>query len=219
MIEPENPKKAAPFPLQTGEAFKIYEKDPAPPVPPVIQQVKREKKRSVEGPPKVARLLKLVNEEEDLEAGQPAEAASVPIPVPIEDSEVKVVEVPLMRKRTLKKAAEATAPEVEPVATINVANFQAARKKQIPPPTVPPMADVEAFLANEPVEAIPVKAVKPVAEEPLHAPGGPLPSVLNNPLGSNIQHILEDIDMDSKEFVGIRDDNIGPSTAAAKKTP
>ena len=69
MIEPEKPKKDTPSPLQTCGAFKIYEKDPAPPVLPVIQQVKRERKRLVEGPPKVARLLKLVDEEEDLKAG------------------------------------------------------------------------------------------------------------------------------------------------------
>ena len=72
--------------------------------------MKREKKRSVEGPPKVARLLKLVDEEEDLEAEQPVEIASVPILVPIEDSEVEVV-------------------EVEPAAIVNVANFLVARRK------------------------------------------------------------------------------------------
>ena len=51
VIEPEKPKKATPFPLQTCGAFKIYEKDPVPLAPPVIQLVKREKKRSFEGPP------------------------------------------------------------------------------------------------------------------------------------------------------------------------
>jgi hypothetical protein len=48
------------------------------------------------------------------------------------------------------------------------------------------MVDVEAFLANELVEAIPVNAVEPVLEEPLQALRGPIPSILNHPLGSNI---------------------------------
>ena len=124
-----------------------------------------------------------------------------------------------MRKRTLRKAAEATTPDVEPVATMNVANFLAARRKQIPPLTVLPMADVEVFLANEPMEAIPVKVVKPIVEEPIQAPGGPIPSILCHPLSSNFQHILEDIDMESEESVGMRDGNMGPSTAAVEKTP
>jgi hypothetical protein len=81
------------------------------------------------------------------------------------------------------------------------------------------MADVEAFLASEPVEAVPVNAVELVAEEPMQASGGPIPSILNQPLGSNIQHILEDLDMDSKEPVGMVDDNMGPSIVVATKTP
>ena len=81
------------------------------------------------------------------------------------------------------------------------------------------MAKVEAFLANEHVEAISVNVVEPVAEEPIQAPGGPIPSVLCHHLGSNIQHILEEIDMESKESMGMGDNNIGPSTAAVEKTP
>ena len=115
VIELEKPKKTAPFPLQPDGAFKIYEKDPIRPTPPVIQPVKREKKRSFKGPPRVARVLKLVDEEEDLEAGQPTEATSVPVSIPIGDSKVEVVEVPLLRKKTLKKVADAPLPEVEPV--------------------------------------------------------------------------------------------------------
>ena len=101
---------------------------------------------------------------------------------------------------------------------MNVANFLAAWRKQIPPPFVLPMVDVEAFLANEPMEAILVKAVKPVAEEPIQALGGPIASILNHPVDSNIQHILKDIDMDLEESMGMGDYNIGPSIAAAEKT-
>jgi hypothetical protein len=43
--------------------------------------------------------------------------------------------------------------------------------------------------------------------------------MLSHPLGSNIQHILEDLDMGSEDFVGMADDNLGPSTVAAAQTP
>jgi hypothetical protein len=69
LIEPEKPKKAAPFLFQTSGAFKILEKDLVPPTPPVFQPVKRgpaEKKKPVK---KMTRVLKLVNEEENPEAG------------------------------------------------------------------------------------------------------------------------------------------------------
>jgi hypothetical protein len=58
-----------------------------------------------------------------------------------------------------------------------------------------------------------------LVEEPLRAPEGPIPSMLNHPLGLNIQHILEDLDMGSEESVGMEDENIRPSTAAGTKTP
>ena len=69
MIKSKKPKKLA---LQTGRAFKIYE--PRAPVPPkslVAQPTKRSptlKKRPVEAPPQVARILKLVDDERDIEA-------------------------------------------------------------------------------------------------------------------------------------------------------
>jgi hypothetical protein len=80
------------------------------------------------------------------------------------------------------------------------------------------MEEVAAFLANEPVLAVPVNVVG-LVEEPLQAPEGPIPSVLNHPLGSNIQHILEDIDVESEDSVGMADDNLGPFTVAAVHTP
>jgi hypothetical protein len=102
---------------------------------------------------------------------------------------------------------------------MNVASFLVARRKQIPPPSVPRMADVEAFLANEPVEAVLVNVAELNLEEPIQVLGGPIPSILNHLLGLNIQHILEDINMDLEESVKMADDNMGPSTAAATKTP
>jgi hypothetical protein len=55
------------------------------------------------------------------------------------------------------------------VKAVNVASFLATQRKQIPPPSVLHMADVEAFLPNEPIEAIPVNAVESIAEEPMQA--------------------------------------------------
>jgi hypothetical protein len=43
--------------------------------------------------------------------------------------------------------------------------------------------------------------------------------MLSYPLGSNIQQILEDLDMGFEDFVGMADDNLGPSTVAAAQTP
>ena len=82
---------------------------------------------------------------------------------------------------------------------------------------MPPIVNVEAFLANEPVEAVPMNVIEPVAEEPIQAPGGPVPLVLCHPLGSNIQDILKDIDMDLE--VGMGDNHMGPSNAVIEKTP
>jgi hypothetical protein len=124
----------------------------------------------VEAPPKVARVLKLVDEEEDLEAKQPLEASPrlvSKVSAPIEELKVEVIEAPLVRKRKLTKMAGAVTPEVE---AVNVASFLAARRKQIPSPSVPLVANVEAFLANEPVKAVPVNGVELTLKEPLQVP-------------------------------------------------
>ena len=130
-----------------------------------------------------------------------------------------MIEVPFPRKKKLKKAADVAAPKAIPAMAVNVANFLANQRKQVPPPSMPPMVEVEAFLANEPMEAIPVNVVEPVKEEPIQAPSGPIPSIRCRRLCSNIQHILEEIDMELKESVGMGEDNMGPSTAAVAKTP
>jgi hypothetical protein len=240
MIEPEK----VVYPIMTSGAFKIHEwKAPTPPASLVVLPTKKspavERKKKVEVPPRVARVLKLADEEES-EAEMPIGSIAEPTPlvlVPTKKSDVQVIKAPLAKRRKLKKAAEPAArvtepvaPVIEPVARViktaastvkamNVTGFLVVQRKQAPPPSVPRMADVEAFLANEPVLAVPVKVLEPVAKEPLQAPEGPIPSLLNHPLGSNIQHILEDIDMDSEESVGMADDNIGPFGAAAAKTP
>ena len=219
MIESEKPRKAAPFPLQTGGAFKIRDREPALPAPKAPQPVLGVK--SPTEAPRVARVLRLVDDEEDVEAEHPAEVASVPArkaPTPREESKVKVIEAPLPKKIMLRKIADVAVPPAAPAA-VNMANFLANRKRQVPPPSVPRMDAVEAFLANEPMEAISVTVAPPAVEEPIRAPKGPLPPSLGHPLSSNIQHILEEIDIESKESVGMVDHHSGPLNAAVEKAP
>ena len=170
----------------------------------------------------MARVLKLVDKENDVEAGQPVEATSVLVPkapTPREESEVEVIEASLTRKRTLKKVANAAIPRVVPAIAVNMANFLSNRRRQVPPPSVPRMDAVEAFLSNEPIEAIPVTVAWPALEEPIQTPDGLIPSALGHPLGSNIQHILEKIDMESKESVGMVDHHSGPPNVTVEKAP
>jgi hypothetical protein len=91
---------------------------------------------------------------------------------PTEESDVEVIEAPLVKKRKLKKVAKPAAPVVE---AVNVAGFLATRRKQAPQPLVAPLAGVEAFLANKPVEVSPVNAVELVLVEPLKVIGGLIP--------------------------------------------
>ena len=80
----------------------------------------------------------------------------------------------------------------------------------MPKPYVPCMENVEAFLANESIEVSPINVAEPLLEEPLQVLRGPIPTALIlQPLGSNIQHILEDIDFGSEDTVGMQDDNLG----------
>ena len=93
--------------------------------------MKREKKPA-EALSRVARVLRLVEDKEDLKARKPAKATSVLVPkapTPEEESEVEVIEVPLVRKRTLKKVVDVAALEAIPTVTVNVASFLANRRK------------------------------------------------------------------------------------------
>jgi hypothetical protein len=65
----------------------------------------------------------------------------------------------------------------------------------------------------------PLRVLVGLAEEPLRVPEGPIPSMLDRPLGSNIQHILEDLEVGSKESVGMVDDNMGLFIAAIAQAP
>ena len=137
MTKPKKPKKSA---LQIGRAFKIYEPRALTPSEPLVTQAAKKssipKKKPVETPPRVARILKLVDEEEDLGVQQPFETIPGPLPTaptPDEELEVEVIEAPLVRKRKLIKGVDVTAPEVE---LKHMANFLAVRRKQAPKPSV-----------------------------------------------------------------------------------
>jgi hypothetical protein len=83
IIELKKPKKVV-YPIQTGGAFKIHErKAPTPSasliVPPTKNSLAMGKKK-VEVPSRVARALKLANEEDELEAERPIEAVFEPTP-------------------------------------------------------------------------------------------------------------------------------------------
>jgi hypothetical protein len=123
MIEPEEPKKAAPFPLQTGRALKIFKPKAsvplASPTAPLAKKSPVLKKKPIEVPPRVARALKLVHEEEDLEVEQPAEATPRPnlqVLAPTKELEVGVIKAPLVKKRKLKKVDKPIAPAIKPAA-------------------------------------------------------------------------------------------------------
>jgi hypothetical protein len=73
--------------------------------------------------------------------------------VPAEESDVEVVEAPLLKRKKLKRASEPTALKVEPAAlaaetaapavnVTKVVGFLAARRSQVPPPSVPRVEEV-----------------------------------------------------------------------------
>jgi hypothetical protein len=224
VIDTGKPKKAT-YPIQNDGVFKIWEpKVPTPPTLPIAPPAKKNPLgEKAEKPSKVARVLKLLDEEESLEAGRPVGALPNPTPqvhTTVEES-VEVIETPPVKKRKLTKVAESEVPMAKPDALlleeVNVAGFLATRRKKVVLAPVPPMAEVKAFIANEPILAVPVAVAKPVEREPLQAPEGSIPSL--HPLGSNIQHILKDIDIESEDSVGMADKNMGPSTATVARTP
>jgi hypothetical protein len=104
----------------------------------------------MEVPPKVVKALRLADEEES-GAERPVEATPEQTPfvkVPAEESDIQVIEAPLVKKRTLKKETEPIVSVVEPAAPVvetavptvqmaNVASFLAAQRSQTPPPSVP----------------------------------------------------------------------------------
>jgi hypothetical protein len=129
-----------------------------------------------------------------------------------------VIEGPLLKKMKLTKVVKVVVPQVEEAQ--NVANFLAARRRQMPKPSVPHAANVEAFLANEPIKVSPVNVAEPTLEESLQVVRGPIPiaSILGRPLGLNIQHILEDFNFESEDSVGMKGDNMEPTIAKDRAT-
>jgi hypothetical protein len=225
VVDTGKPAKAV-YPVMTGGNFKIREpKIPTPPSLPINPPPKEGLlAKKPEKPPKVARALKLLDEEESPEAGGPTK--DLPGPTPKTHSatneSVEVVEAPLVKRRKLTRAAGGDAPvtgadpQVEGV--VDVAGFLASRRKEGIAPSVPPLAEVEKFIANEPVLAVPVAVAQVAEEDPLRVPEGSIP-VLSQPFGSNIRHILDDIEMLSEDSVGLAGDNMGASPRVAEGAP
>jgi hypothetical protein len=225
VVNTGKPVKAV-YPIMTGGAFKIWEpKVPTPPSLPINPPAKKgllvEKPKK---PPKVARALKLLDEEESPEAGGPTKdlPGSARKTHSATEESVEVVEAPLVKKRRLTKVAgtdvtaAGTGPQVDEA--VDVAGFLASRRKKAVPLSILPLEEVEKFIANEHVLAVPVAVAKVAEEEPLRVPEGSIP-VLSQPLGSNIRHILEDIEMMSDDSVGLAGDNMGTSPKAAEGVP
>jgi hypothetical protein len=84
---------------------------------------------------------------------------------------------------------------------------------------VPRVAEVKAFLANEPI------AAKPLNMAPLASTGTvlenaiPVESISRNLLGSNIQHILDEVEQasDSESSVGMECERAGKATVGVEK--
>jgi hypothetical protein len=237
VVDAGKPAKVV-YPITTGGNFKIREpRIPTPPSLPINPPPKGgllvEKP---EKPPKVARALKLLDEEESPEAGGPAKhlpgsdlPGSARKAHSATEESAEVVEAPLAKKRKLTKAAGTGAPAAEtgaPAAgtgprideATGVAGFLASRRMNAAPLSIPPLGEVEKFIANEPVLAVPVAVARVAEEEPLRVPEGSIP-VLSQPLGSNIRHILEEIEMMSDDSVGVAGDNMGTPLKAAEGVP
>jgi hypothetical protein len=217
VVDTGKPAKAV-YPVMTGGDFKIREpKVPTPPSLPINPPPEEGLAKKPEETPKVARALKLLDEEESPEAGGPAKDLPGPVPKThsATDESVEVVEAPLAKKRKLTRAAGID-PKVDEAA--GVAGFLASRRLNAAPLSIPPLGEVEKFIANEPVLAVPVAVARMAEEEPLRVPEGSIP-VLSQPLGSNIRHILEEIEMMSDDSVGVAGDNMGTPLKAAEGVP
>jgi hypothetical protein len=225
VIDVGKPAKAV-YPIMTGGSFKIREpRIPTPPSLPINPPTKEgllvEKP---EKPPKVAKALKLLDEKGIPEAGGPAKdlPGSARKTHSATEESVEVVEAPIAKKRKLTRAAGTGAPAAGTSAQVEeaagVAGFLASRRMNVAPLSIPPLGEVEKFIANEPVLAVPVAVARVAEEEPLRVPEGSIP-VLSQPLGSNIRHILEEIEMMSDDSVGVADDNMGTPLKAAEGVP
>jgi hypothetical protein len=84
---------------------------------------------------------------------------------------VEVIEAPPVKKRKLTKVTGIEVPAVGTAApvieVVDVVEFLASRRKKVVLPPVPPLTEVEKFIANEPVLTVPVAVAKMVEEEPL----------------------------------------------------
>jgi hypothetical protein len=179
VVDAGKPAKAV-YPVMTGGNFKIREpRIPTPPSLPInpppnggLPIQKPEK------PPRVARALKLLDEEESPETAGPAKdlPGSARKTHSATEESVEVVEAPLAKKRKLTRAAgdgapaagAGTGPQIDEAT--GVAGFLASRRVNAAPLSIPPLGEVEKFIANEPVLAVPVAVARVAEEEPIRVP-------------------------------------------------
>jgi hypothetical protein len=127
------------------------------------------------GKPRAARALRFVDEPEEPKVQQ-------------------------LKKRRLVKALGREAQAEKGKA--GFCHFPCCLRKTGPQPMIRPVATYEALLANEPI------AVKHLVKVLLHPIGAtptiaiPIDSISPRPLGPNIQHMLEEIEMGLKDSVG-----------------
>ncbi|KAE8076623.1 hypothetical protein FH972_015260 [Carpinus fangiana] len=141
-------------------------------------------------PPQVARVLKLVDETEESKEPQ------------------------LKKKKMVKASDKARVPEaLVEKSKGSFAAFLAAQRKTGPRLVIRLVAAYEALLIDEPI------IVKPLAEVLLPSTGAvPFMAILVDsaslrPLGPNIEHLLEDFEMESEDSVARGQPNRGPNVS------
>jgi hypothetical protein len=81
----------------------------------------------------------------------------------------------------------------------------------MPKPFVTRVAKCRGLLGQRACQGQPSEHGRACLEESLQVIGGPfLLESIFHPLGSNIQHILEAIEFDLEDSVGMKGDNMGP---------
>lgn len=128
--------------------------------------MENKKKWSETTPPKVARVLRLIDELEEHKT-------------------------PLPKRMRLSKAVEVQVPTVKG----QFAGFMVVQRRTGLSPPVQPMAQIDAFIANKLVAATPINTTSLVSGvTPMTALS--IPSLSFQPLGSNIQDILDNIEVE-----------------------
>jgi hypothetical protein len=194
-------READVFRLRIGKALKIGVNSRRPEAPPLRTTIPLKKldaplKKPEATSTRVARVLRLVNESEEFEVPTPQGVSLPPIAkIVMLVEEPKKPEAPLVKKRKFVRIAEV--PALVAQEPDNVANFLATRSRQCPKLVVPRVAKVKAFLANKPIVAKPLNMAH-LASTCTAPKNAILVELISfNLLGSNIQHILYEVEQAS----------------------